>query len=465
MFINDNFILDNEYSQELYHKYAENMPIIDYHNHLEADKIAANYKFSSITELWLGGDHYKWRLMRANGVDEYFITGKASDYEKFEKWAATVPYAMRNPLYHWSHLELKRYFGIDEVLKPETSKMIFDRCNELLQQDDFTTQGLLKRMHVETLCTTNDPIETLEYHQQIKESSFNVKVLPTWRPDKLMAIEDLTIYNAYLKKLGEVADVTINSFDALLTAVQKRQDFFEKMGCKLSDHGISELEFVDFDENQLPIIFQKILIKKPLTEEDILTYKSGVLYHLTLMNYKKNWVQQFHIGAIRNNNARLMNSYGVDAGADSIHDGRICQAMSNLLKKLDGEGHLAKTVFYNLNPKDNDAMVSMLYNFNDGSVAGKMQYGAAWWFLDHKDGIESQLKALSNGGLLSRFVGMLTDSRSFISFTRHEYFRRILCNLIGNDIEKGYLPKSEMAFIGQMVSDICYNNAQKYFNF
>lgn len=465
MFITDNFLLETEQAQYLYKNFAQKMPIIDYHNHLDIKKIAEDYPCRSITELWLGGDHYKWRALRANGVDERYITGNASDYEKFEKWAETVPYTMRNPLYHWTHLELSRYFGIDDVLNKNTAEKIYKTCNDCLASDKYSTRSLLKMMNVETLCTTDDPVDSLEYHKQVAESGFEIKVLPAWRPDKLMAVENLDTYLQYIQRLAEVSNIDICDFNTLIKAIENRQDFFEKRGCKVSDHGLGELIFCDFTEFELQNIFQKILQKKALTEGEQMTFKSGMLYHLAVMNYKKGWVQQFHIGAIRNNNLRLWNTYGPDAGADSIHDKPVAQAMSRLLGKLDGENQLAKTIFYNLNPKDSDMMVAMLQNFNDGKTAGKMQYGAAWWFLDNMDGIQKQLQALSNGGLLSRFVGMLTDSRSFISFPRHEYFRRILCNMLGNDLKKGHLPESEMEFIGQIVSNICYGNAKQYFNF
>lgn len=465
MFITDQFLLTTDAARELYVRYAEHQPIIDYHNHLDPDLIAGDYQYRSLAEIWLGGDHYKWRAMRANGVDETFITGDAPDRSKFIKWAETVPYTMRNPLYHWTHLELKRYFNIDLLLNPDTADTIYHQCSELLRTPEFSVRNLLRRMNVETLCTTDDPADSLDSHLQIAADNFEIKVLPTWRPDKIMAVDNPTAYNAYLNRLGAAADVEIDGFDALLAALRNRQDAFTAVGCRLSDHGVTEFPTADFTDRELASIFRKIRGGYPLNADEQTSFRCGMLYHLARMNHERGWTQQFHIGAIRNNNSRLFNILGPDIGCDSIADYPVAEALSRFLGRLDEEGALTKTILYNLNPKDTEVIATMAYNFNDGSIAGKMQYGAAWWFLDQQDGMEKQLNALSNLGLLSRFVGMLTDSRSFLSYPRHEYFRRILCNLLGNDIEKGALPAQEMDFIGKMVSDICYRNAKHYFGF
>lgn len=464
-FINEDFMLDNEYAKQLYHAYAESMPIIDFHNHLNPQMIAEDYRFGSIAELWLGGDHYKWRAMRANGVGEEYITGDASDKDKFMKWAATVPYAMRNPLYHWTHLELKRYFGVDKLLNPDTAEEIYYTCNEMLGQDGYSVRGLLKRMNIEVLCTTDDPADSLEYHKKIAESGFGVKVLPTWRPDKVLAVDNSEAYNSYIDQLGKASGMEIKDLASLLGALKARQEFFASLGCRLSDHGFNDFPAGSFTDARLDKIIIKVRGGAELSADDQETYRSGMLYHLLRMNAEMGWTQQMHIGAIRNNSIRLFEKLGPDIGCDSIADGQVAEGLSAILGLLDKEGVLAKTILYNLNPKDTEVLVTMAYNFNDGSVPGKMQYGAAWWFLDQLDGMTKQIDALSNLGLLSRFVGMLTDSRSFISFPRHEYFRRLLCNMLGKDIERGLLPASEMEFIGKMVEGISYNNAKDFFRF
>lgn len=465
MFITDHFLLENDAARELYHRYAERQPIIDYHNHLNPALIADDYQYRSLTEIWLGGDHYKWRAMRANGVNEAYITGDTSDYAKFAKWAETVPNTMRNPLYHWTHLELKRYFNIDLLLSPVTADQIYHPCSELLRTPEYSVRNLLRRMQVETLCTTDDPADSLEDHLQIAADGFEINVLPTWRPDKVMAVENSNAYNAYLNRLGAAADIEIDSFEALLAALRRRQRAFTDAGCRLSDHGVTEFPMADFTDRELSLLFNKIRDGFPLDTDEQTAFRSGMLYHLARMNGEQGWTQQFHVGAIRNNNLKLFNTLGPDVGCDSIADYPVALALSRFLGRLDEENALAKTILYNLNPKDTEVMATMAYNFNDGSVAGKMQYGAAWWFLDQQEGMIRQLNALSNLGLLSRFVGMLTDSRSFLSYPRHEYFRRILCNLLGKDIEQGILPAQEMNFIGKMVGNICYNNAKGYFGF
>ena len=464
-FIDKNFMLTNDAAQELYHGSAENLPIIDYHCHLIPQMIADNYQFRNLTEIWLGGDHYKWRAMRGNGVPEEYITGGKSDYEKFEKWAETVPYTMRNPLYHWTHLELSRIFGIDKLLSPETAREIYEECNAKLQTEEFRAQGLMKRCNVEVVCTTDDPADSLEYHKKIKESGFSVKVFPAWRPDKAMAVENPVAYKAYVEKLGEAAGMEIRNYEDLLQALQKRHDFFAEMGCRLSDHGLETFYAEDYTESDLMQIFAKVMSGVKPTEEENLKFKSGILYDLAVMDAEKVWTQQFHIGAIRNNNTRMFKILGPDTGYDAIHDVQCAAAGHKFLDRLDSAGKLAKTILYNLNPKDNEVLATMAYTFNDGTVPGKMQLGSGWWFLDQEDGMRKQLNALSALGLLSRFVGMLTDSRSFLSYPRHEYFRRILCNVIGGDVESGRLPRSEMKFLSKMVADISYYNAKNYFGF
>lgn len=463
-FITENFLLQTKTAEILYHEHTKELPIIDYHCHLDPKLIAENSSFENITRAWLCGDHYKWRAMRTNGVDEKFCTGNAPDWEKFEKWAETVPYTLRNPLYHWTHLELKRYFGISALLDGSSAKDIYGMTNEMLQSDDFSPLGMLKRMNVEVVCTTDDPIDSLESHREIAQSGKAIRVLPAWRPDKAMAIGNITNYNKYLDVLSQVSGIEINSFTSLMEALQNRHDFFHNNGCRLSDHGIENFYCEDYSPNEIDMIFKKIRSGKEASTQDLLKFKSAMLYEFGLMDHSKGWVQQFHFGPIRNNNTRMFNSVGPDTGFDSIGDFPVASAMSGFLNKLDKQNKLAKTILYNINPADNHVTASMIGNFQDGSVPGKIQWGSAWWFLDQKDGIEDHLNILSNLGLLSRFVGMLTDSRSFLSFPRHEYFRRILCNLIGNDVENGELPK-DMGLLGGMVEDISYYNARRYFKF
>lgn len=464
-FINDDFMLTNDFARELYHESAEKMPIIDYHCHLVPKMIADNYQFRDLTEVWLGGDHYKWRAMRGNGVPEEFITGNRSSYEKFEKWAETVPYTMRNPLYHWTHLELARVFGVYDILNPQTARKIYDTCSEKLQTEEYRGQALMKMFNVKVVCTTDDPVDSLEYHKYISEHPFGVKVLPAWRPDKAMVIEKPEQYRAYISRLSEVSGVEIRTYADLLDALRKRHDFFASMGCRLSDHGLENFYAADFTEQEIEKIFKNTLDGKMPDEEEILKFRSAILLDFARMDWEKGWVQQFHIGAIRDNNTRMFNILGPDTGYDAIHDVSCAAAGHKFLNRLAMEDKLTKTILYNLNPKDNEVLATMAYTFNDGTVAGKMQLGSGWWFLDQEDGMRKQLNALSALGLLSRFVGMLTDSRSFLSYPRHEYFRRILCSVVGEDIEKGKLPRSEMGFIHQMIKDISYNNAARYFDF
>lgn len=465
-FLDDNFVLQNETAEYLYHQHSKHLPIIDYHCHLDPKLIAEDYRFDNLGEIWLGGDHYKWRAMRTNGIAERYCTGKdTSDWEKFEKWAETVPYTMRNPLYHWTHLELKTAFGINKILKPETAKEIYEECTAKLRTPEFSARGLMKRYNVETVCTTDDPIDSLEYHLALKNEGFSIKVLPTWRPDKAMAVENATAYRAYVEKLSEVSGVTINNFADLISALRKRHDFFASVGGKLSDHGMEEFYAEDYTQNEIEAIFNKVYGGKELTLDEIIKFKSAMLVEGAIMDWEKGWTQQFHYGVIRNNNSRLFKKVGADTGFDSIGDFTVAKNMSKFLNRLDTDDKLTKTIIYNLNPRDNDMLATMIGNFQDGSVAGKIQFGSGWWFLDQKSGMESQINSLSNMGLLSRFVGMLTDSRSFLSYPRHEYFRRILCNLIGTDVEQGLLPSSELTFLSKLVEDVSYYNAKQFFKF
>jgi glucuronate isomerase len=465
-FLDENFILQTDTAQKLYHEHAAKLPIIDYHCHLVPSMVANDHQFKSITEAWLGGDHYKWRALRTNGVDEKYCTGKdTSDWEKFEKWAETVPYTMRNPLYHWTHLELKTAFGIEKLLSPKTAREIFDECNAKLQTPEFSARNLMRKYRVETVCTTDDPIDSLEYHLKCKTDGFEVKVLPTWRPDKAMAVEVPAAFRSYVEQLSAVSGISISNFDDMILALCKRQDFFAEMGCKLSDHGIEEFYAEDYTESEIKAIFNKVYGGQELTQTEILKFKSAMLVIFAEMDWEKGWTQQFHYGVIRNNNTRLFNQIGADTGFDSIGTFSTAKAMSKFLNRLDSKDKLTKTILYNLNPADNEMIATMIGNFQDGTIAGKMQFGAGWWFLDQKDGMEKQMNSLSVLGLLSRFVGMLTDSRSFLSYPRHEYFRRTLCNLVGNDVENGLLPHQELEFIGQMVENISYYNAKNFFNF
>lgn len=465
--MDENFLLKTETAQKLYHEHAKKMPIIDYHCHLIPKMVADDYHFSSLTEIWLGGDHYKWRAMRSNGVDERYCTGKdTTDWEKFEKWAATVPYTFRNPLYHWTHLELKTAFGIDKILNPSTAKEIFDECNDKLQNDpNYTARGFMRRYGVECVCTTDDPIDSLEHHIATRESGFEIKMLPTWRPDKAMAVEVPANFVAYVEKLSEVSGVKISKFADLIEALRVRHKFFEEQGCKLSDHGIEEFYAEDYTDAEIEAIFNKVYGGKELTQEEILKFKSAMMIEFAIMDWETNWTQQFHYGAIRDNNSKMFKLLGPDTGFDSIGEFTTAKKMSKFLDKLNAQGKLAKTILYNLNPCANEVIATMLGNFQDGSVPGKIQFGSGWWFLDQKDGMEKQMNALSVLGLLSRFVGMLTDSRSFLSYPRHEYFRRTLCNLVGTDVENGEIPASEMERVNQMIEDICYNNAKNFFQF
>ena len=463
-FIHDEFLLQNEFAGTLYHDYAKHLPIIDYHNHLAPDLILENINFSNISAAWLAGDHYKWRSMRTLGIDEHYITGASSVREKFEKWAATVPYTIRNPLYHWTHLELKRYFDIDELLTPDSAGPIFEETKRQLQQPSHTTIGLLKGQNVEVVCTTDDPIDNLEAHIKFAAKTTDLKMSMAFRPDKAYALEHPKKFNEYLTALEEVTASTISTFENLLEALETRIDYFHKQGCRLSDHGLEYLPYVTDSEASIDDIFRKIRSGKFLEKSEMNHFKFETLRFLCKKYHAKGWVQQFHLGALRSTNSRMLKILGPDTGYDSIGDFSQARNLALFMDHLDSTDQLTKTIIYNLNPADNEIIASMIGNFNDGSSKGKIQFGSGWWFLDQKDGMEKQLNALSNIGLLSCFIGMLTDSRSFLSFPRHEYFRRVLCNLIGKDVENGELPADEK-WLGKIVSDICYTNAKNYFRF
>ncbi len=462
-FLDEHFLLNTKTAQTLYHQYAKEMPVIDYHCHLLPAQIASDHQFQNITEAWLYGDHYKWRAMRTNGIDESYVTGNKSDLEKFQQWAATVPYTLRNPLYHWTHLELQRYFGITDVLSSKNANEVFEKASALLQTPAFSVRNLLRKMNVALVCTTDDPLDDLAFHHQMKKEGFEIPILPAFRPDNAMNVSDPENFNKYIQKLQTVTGISIASFDDYLYALQSRHDYFAEAGCSVSDHGLEEIYAEDFTGSEIDAIFNKVHGGKSLNEIEQRKFKSAMLIHFAEWDHEKSWVQQFHLGALRNNNARMLNQLGPDTGWDSIGDFSQGKALAKFLGKLDTENKLAKTIIYNLNPADNELMATMVGNFNDGSVAGKVQYGSAWWFLDQKDGMVKQMNALSNMGLLSKFVGMLTDSRSFLSFPRHEYFRRILCNLFGEEIENGEMP-NDIEWVGNIIQDICYRNARNYFN-
>ena len=460
----ENFLLESRAARELYHDYAAGMPIIDYHCHLPPAEIARDHRFANLTEVWLQGDHYKWRAMRANGIPEEGITGAASDREKHRNWAATLPYTLRNPLYHWSHLELDRYFGIRDLLGPENADAVYDACGEQLAQPDRSVRCLIERMNVRAICTTDDPVDDLAHHRALAgDESFACRVVPGFRPDKALAI-GADGFVDYLARLGAAAGSPVTRFHELITALERRVDYFHALGCRVADHGLNQLYAQAASPEAADASLRQRLAGRAVTPEEARGFQTAVLLALCRMYARRGWTQQFHLGALRNNNARILRTVGADAGVDSIGDFRQAHGLAFLLDTLDSQDELARTIVYNLNPADNEVIATMVGNFNDGSVAGKMQFGAAWWFLDQLDGMEKQLDVLSNIGLISRFVGMLTDSRSFLSFPRHEYFRRLLCNMYGRDIERGLLP-DDRAFIGRTIQDICYHNAKNYFNF
>jgi len=465
-FLDENFLLHTTAAQRLYSEFAAPMPIVDYHNHLPPQQIAEDHRFENLTQVWLYGDHYKWRAMRTHGIPEDYCTGSASDWEKFEKWAETVPYTLRNPLYHWTRLELRRYFGITELLSPKTARAIYEQAGEMLRRPEFSVRGLLRSKNVRLLCTTDDPTDSLEWHRQIAaDPNAGIAVLPAFRPDKAMAVENPRAFQAWTDQLASVAGVRIEHYDDFLHALRLRHDFFAQHGACVSDHGLEQMYAEDYTHAEVTAIFKKVHGGAMLDLPEVWKIKSALLHEFALWDWEKGWVQQFHLGALRNNNSRAQHRLGPDTGWDSIGDFQQGKALAHFLDRLDTDNRLAKTILYNLNPADNALMATMTGNFNDGSVAGKIQFGSAWWFLDQKDGMEKQINALSNMGLLSHFVGMLTDSRSFLSFPRHEYFRRTLCNLFGQELEKGELPAEQADWVGEVVRDICYRNAVRYFGF
>ena len=464
-FIHENFLLNNKTAVELYHQYAENMPIYDYHCHLSPKDIAENRKFNNITELWLEGDHYKWRAMRAHGIDEKYITGDGDPKEKFAAWAKTVPYTLGNALYHWTHIELKKYFGIEELLNEESYEKIWDRCNELLQQDDYSAQEIIKRSNVKVICTTDDPTDDLHYHEQIANlPDFPVKVLPTFRPDKGLEINKDT-FIPFVKQLEEVTNKSFSSFDEYVQALEGRVQYFHEKGCRISDHGLSEIPYAKFEHSELDAIFQAGRNGQEVSKVDENKFKTAILMVLAKAYKERDWAMQIHFGAIRNNNTRMFKKLGPDAGFDSISDqGEVAAPLNALLDAFEQENSLPKTILYNLNPVYNELIGTTIQNFQaESGIAGKIQFGSGWWFNDTKPGMLRQLTALADQGLLMHFVGMLTDSRSFISYSRHEYFRRILCNLIGTWVEDGEIP-NDPALLQMMVENICYNNAKNYFS-
>lgn len=463
-FIHEHFLLQTKTAQELYHTFAKDLPIYDYHCHLSPQQVAENKPFENITQMWLYGDHYKWRGMRSNGEPEKYCTGVATDKEKFMAWARTVPSTLRNPLYHWTHLELKRYFNIDTLLNEETAADIYARCNALIAKEQMSPYTIFSKMQVKVVCTTDDPIDALAYHATVNaDTACPTKMYPTFRPDRSMAVEDPTAWNAYIDTLAEVWGAPITSFDTLCTALKSRHDHFHAAGCRLSDHGIGTPVATPYTPDDCEQAFSHIRTNKTLSATQAAHLKTALMMSFGTWNAARGWTMQLHMGALRNNNTRMFKAIGADTGFDSIADTEIAAPLSRLLDMLDSAENLPKTILYNLNPKDNEVLATMLGNFQDGSIPGKIQLGSGWWFLDQKEGMVRQLNALSSLGLLSRFVGMLTDSRSLLSYPRHEYFRRILCNLLGDDMEHGALP-NDLALIGKMVQDICYYNAVNYFD-
>jgi glucuronate isomerase len=461
-FIDDDFLLETDVARDLYHRAVRNLPIIDYHCHLPVEQIASDHRFRSITEIWLDGDHYKWRAMRANGVAERFCTGDASDWEKFEAWARTVPATIRNPLYHWTHLELRRPFGVSDLLSEKTAKSIYDRCNDRLAEPGFTTLGLLRQFCVAVVCTTDDPADSLDHHHALaKRKDPETRIVPTWRPDAALSIEDPARFNKWLDRLEAAAGISISTFAQMLDALDKRHAAFHEAGCRASDHGLEQMVAEEWSDAEMAGIFAHVRSGRTIENGSIRRYKSALLHRFALMDHSRGWVQQYHLGALRNTNSRMRRTLGADSGLDSIGDFEMARPLARFLDRLDSTNQLARTILYNLNPRDNELFATMIGNFQDGSIAGKMQYGSAWWFLDQKDGMEKQLGALSNMGLFSRFVGMVTDSRSFLSYSRHEYFRRLVCNLLGNDVRDGLLP-DDRQLLSRTAQDVCFFNARDY---
>lgn len=462
-FINENFLLGNKTAEKLYRKYSDSQPIVDFHCHLSPAMIAEDRQFTNLTQAWLEGDHYKWRAMRSNGVSELYCTGNAPDFEKFKKWAETVPATVGNPLYHWTHLELARYFNITELLSPSTASVIYEKTTAMLQTKEFSTRSMIRKMKVEVICTTDDPVDNLEHHIKLK-GSFEITVLPTFRPDNVLKTDDPEKFKAYIYKLEQASGIEIKNFEALVEALDKRHQFFHEIGGRLSDHGLERFYFDNFTASEIDKIFKKLLKGEGISAGETEKYKTAAMLEICRLNHKRGWTQQFHVGAMRNNNARMFRQMGPDTGWDSVGIAQDAQKMSGFLSALDNTEQLAKTILYNLNPADNEMMITMAGNFNDGSLAGKVQYGSAWWFLDQKSGMEKHLKDLAALGLLRRFIGMVTDSRSFLSYPRHEYFRRLACNFIGEEVEKGLIPDEE-DLLKPIVEGISYRNAKEYFGF
>jgi glucuronate isomerase len=461
-FIDDDFLLETDVARDLYHRCVKDLPIIDYHCHLPVTQIASNHQFRSITEIWLDGDHYKWRAMRANGVDERYCTGSASDWEKFEAWAATVPATLRNPLYHWTHMELKRPFGISGLLSASTARAVFDRCNELLRTPEFTTQGLLQQFGVAVVCTTDDPADSLEHHHALAQRNEPAtRVVPTWRPDAALGVDDVTSFNQWVARLEAAAGVSITTVQDLFDALDQRHAAFHEAGCRASDHGLEQLYADDWTEAEVAATFDRVRAGNEAEADAVRKYRSALLHRFAVMDHARGWVQQYHLGALRNANTRMRRLLGADSGLDSVGDFEMARPMARFFDRLDNAGRLAKTILYNLNPRDNELFATMIGNFQDGSVPGKMQYGSAWWFLDQLDGMTAQIRALSNMGLFSRFVGMVTDSRSFLSYSRHEYFRRLVCNLLGDDVRRGLLP-DDREQLGRLAQGVSFFNARDY---
>jgi glucuronate isomerase len=463
-FLNEDFLLENRTAAALYHEVARDLPILDYHCHLPPEQIAGNHRFRNLTEIWLEGDHYKWRAMRASGVPERLITGDASDCDKFEAWARTVPATLRNPLYHWTHMELRRPFGITgTLLDGTTARFVYDRGNEMLQRDDFTAQGILRQFKVVAVCSTDDPVDSLEPHlAHARAGSPAVRLFPTWRPDQALGVEDPAAFNQWVDRLAAAANVHVANLGSFLDALRRRHTFFHDAGCRASDHGLEQAYADDYSEAEVRAAFEQVRAGRVLDGSAARKLKSALLHELALLDHARGWVQQFHLGALRNINTRLLRQLGPNTGGDSMGDFEQARPLARFLDGLDRTDQLARTIVYNSNPRDNELMATVVGSFNDGSVPGKMQYGAAWWFLDQKDGMEKQIEALSNIGLLSRFVGMVTDSRSFLSYPRHEYFRRLLCNILGRDAEKGLIP-TDREMLGRLVRDVCFENAKAYF--
>ena len=463
-FIHDDFLLQTEQARILYHDYAETMPIVDYHCHLPPAEISEDRKWENMTQVWLGGDHYKWRVMRSNGIEERYITGDASDREKFAKFAETMPYLLRNPMYDWSHLELSRYFGIQELLSPATEARIWEKTKASLAEPGFSARGLMTRSKVALVCTTDDPADDLAFHASIRNSGFTTQVLPAWRPDKAMDIDRPSFWNRWLDKLADAAGMAVQTWDDLLNALQKRHIFFGERGCCLSDYGLTDIPALPYTEADIRRIFQKVRTGDPALPEEVDLFRSALLFEAIAMDARANWTVQIHYGAQRNNNTKMFNRIGPDTGFDSIGDWSVARPMARLFDRLEMADVLPRTIIYTLNPRDNEMVGSMIGNFQRGPEAGRMQFGSGWWFNDQKDGMARQIEALSQLGLLSRFVGMLTDSRSFLSYTRHEYFRRVLCNIFGSDMAAGRIP-NDIAWTGEVIKDICYRNAVRYFGF